>query len=219
MAKFDCVLLDFDGTVADTSEGIFEGIRYGIRMEGLPMPSPESMKTFIGPPLNEGFRNHFPEASDGQIEMMIIHYRAKYSVSGYYKFKLFDGMEDLLLTLRENGIKTGVATSKPQVFMDHIAKTCDLEKYFDVIVGAESDKLDAGKKDIIEKAFNSLKVHGCEKPVMVGDTKFDIIGAREAGVPSIAVTFGFGSVDEMIVNGANYVAKNCEEIKNIVFGK
>ena len=219
MAKFDCVLLDFDGTVADTSEGIFEGIRYGIRMEGLPMPSPESMKTFIGPPLNEGFRNHFPEASGEQIEMMIIHYRAKYSVSGYYKFKLFDGMEDLLLTLRENGIKTGVATSKPQVFMDHIAKTCDLEKYFDVIVGAESDKLDAGKKDIIEKAFNSLKVHGCEKPVMVGDTKFDIIGAREAGVPSIAVTFGFGSVDEMIVNGANYVAKNCEDIKNIVFGK
>ncbi len=219
MAKFDCVLLDFDGTVADTSEGIFEGIRYGIRMEGFPQPSPDEMDSFIGPPISEGFRNHFPEATDEQIEMMIIHYRAKYSVSGYYKFRLYDGMEDLLLSLREAGIRTGVATSKPQVFMDHIAKTCDLEKYFDVIVGAESDKLDAGKKDIIEKAFHALKVHGCEKPVMVGDTKFDIIGAREAGVPSIAVTFGFGNVDEMIVNGANYVAKNCEEIKNIVFGK
>ncbi|MBP3442050.1 MAG: HAD-IA family hydrolase [Clostridia bacterium] len=218
MAKFDCVLFDFDGTVADTSEGIYEGIRYGIRMEGMPQPSPEDMKTFIGPPLNEGFRNHFPDASDEQIEMMIIHYRAKYSVSGYYKFKLYDGMEELLLTLRENGIRTGIATSKPQVFMDHIAKTCDLEKYFDVIVGAEADKLDSGKKEIIEKAFNTLKPFGCEKPLMVGDTKYDILGANNAGVSSVAVTFGFGSVDEMIVAGANYVVKNCEEIKDIVLG-
>ena len=70
MAKFDCVLFDFDGTVADTSEGIYEGIRYGIRMEGLPQPSPEDMKTFIGPPLNEGFRNHFPDISDDQVEML-----------------------------------------------------------------------------------------------------------------------------------------------------
>ena len=218
MAKFDCVLFDFDGTVADTSEGIYEGIRYGIRMEGMPQPSPEDMKTFIGPPLNEGFRNHFPDTSDEQIEMMIIHYRAKYSVSGYYKFKLYDGMEELLLTLRENGIRTGIATSKPQVFMDHIAKTCDLEKYFDVIVGAEADKLDSGKKEIIEKAFNTLKPFGCEKPLMVGDTKYDILGANNAGVSSVAVTFGFGSVDEMIVAGANYVVKNCEEIKDIVLG-
>ena len=218
MAKFDCVLFDFDGTVADTSEGIFEGIRYGIRMEGLPMPSPESMKTFIGPPLNEGFRNHYPDISDDQIEMLIIHYRARYSVDGYYKFKLYDGMEDLLLTLRENGIKTGIATSKPQVFMDHIAKTCDIGKFFDVVVGADADKLDSGKKEIIEKAFNTLKKYDCEKPLMVGDTKYDILGAKDAGVPSMAVTFGFGSVDEMIVAGANYVVKNCEEIKNIVLG-
>lgn len=218
MAKFDCVLLDFDGTVADTSEGIFEGIRYGIRMEGLMQPSPEDMRTFIGPPLNEGFRNHFPDISDEQIEKLIIHYRARYSVDGYYKFKLYDGMEDLLLTLKENGIKTGIATSKPQVFIDHIVKTCDLQKFFDVVVGADADVLHSGKKEIIEKAFNLLKPHGCEKPLMVGDTKFDILGAVAADVPSVAVTFGFGSVDEMIVSGATYVAKNCEEIKNIVFG-
>ncbi|MBO5421462.1 MAG: HAD-IA family hydrolase [Clostridia bacterium] len=218
MAKFDCVLLDFDGTVADTSEGIFEGIRYGIRMEGLPQPSPEDMRTFIGPPLNEGFRNHYPDISDEQVQQLIIHYRARYSVDGYYKFRLYDGMEDLLLTLRKEGIKTGIATSKPQVFIDHIAKTCDLEKYFDVIVGADADKLDSGKKEIIEKAFNMLKPSGCEKPLMVGDTKYDILGAKNAGVPSVAVTFGFGSVDEMIVAGATYVAKNCEEIKNIVLG-
>ncbi len=216
MAKFDCVLLDFDGTVADTSEGIFEGIRYGIRMEGLPMPHPDEMRTFIGPPLNEGFRNHFPDITDEQIEQLIIHYRARYSVDGYYKFKLYDGMEDLLLTLKANGIKTGIATSKPQVFIDHIVKTCDLAHLFDVVVGAETDVLHGGKKEIIEKAYNLLKPCGCEKPLMVGDTKFDILGAKDAGVPSMAVTFGFGSVDEMIIAGANYVVNNCEEIKDIV---
>jgi phosphoglycolate phosphatase len=218
LAKFDCVLLDFDGTIADTSEGIFEGIRYGIKMEGLPQPSPEDMKTFIGPPLNVGFRNHFPDISDDQVEMLIIHYRAKYSVDGYYKFKLYDGMEDLLLSLREAGIKTGIATSKPQVFIDHIVKTCNLSHLFDVVVGAETDVLEAGKKVIIEKALDLLKPHNCEKPLMVGDTKYDILGANDAGVPSVAVTFGFGSIDEMIVAGATYVAKNCEDIKNIVFG-
>ena len=218
MAKFDCVLFDFDGTVADTSEGIFEGIRYGIRMEGLPMPPPNEMRTFIGPPLNVGFRNHFPDIPDEQVEQLIIHYRARYSVDGYYKFRLYDGMEDLLLTLKANGIRTGIATSKPQVFMDHIVKTCELSHLFDVVVGADNDVLHGGKKQIIEKAFELLKPYGCEKPLMVGDTKFDILGAVDAGVPSVAVTFGFGSVDEMIVAGANYVVKNCEEIKDIVLG-
>lgn len=218
MSNFDCVLLDFDGTVADTSEGIFEGIRYAIRMEGLPQPSPEEMSSFIGPPLNVGFGSHFPGISQEQIDMLIIHYRARYSVDGYYKFKLYDGMEELLLSLREAGIKTAIASSKPQVFIDHILKTCDLERFFDAAIGADADVLHSGKKEIVEKAFNALRAYGCEKPVMVGDTKFDIIGAKDAGVPSIAVTFGFGSVDEMIVNGANYVAKSCDEIKKIVFG-
>ena len=127
-------------------------------------------------------------------------------------------MEDLLLTLKANGIRTGIATSKPQVFMDHIVKTCDLAHLFDVVVGAENDVLHGGKKQIIEKAFELLKPYGCEKPLMVGDTKFDIMGAVDAGVPSVAVTFGFGDVDEMIVAGANYVVKNCDEIKNIVLG-
>ena len=88
----------------------------------------------------------------------------------------------------------------------------------DVVVGADNDVLHGGKKQIIEKAVELLAPYGCEKPLMVGDTKYDILGAVDAGVPGMAVTFGFGDVNEMIVAGANYVVKNCDEIKDIVLG-
>ncbi len=219
MPNFDCVIFDFDGTVADTGEGLFEGIRYAIRMEGLKQPTDAEMREFVGPPLTESFKRQFPEISDEQVNKLIIHYRAKYSVDGYYKFRLYDGMEDLLLTLKAEGIKTGIGSSKPQVFLDHILKTCDLEKFFDAPVGADSDAI-TSKKEIVEKAANILnEKFGCTKPLMVGDTKFDIIGARQAGVPSVGVTFGYGKVEELLIHGADYLADNCEDIKRIVFEK
>ena len=209
------ILFDLDGTITDPMLGITNSVMYALKRYGIVVEDRRELYKFIGPPLAESFSRYYGFSESEGYELVKV-YREFFSDKGLYENEVYEGIEDMLKTLKDEGHKIYLATSKPQVFMDHIAKTCDLRKFFDVIVGADADKLDSGKKDIIEKAFNSLRPQGCEKPLMVGDTKYDILGAKNADVPSVAVTFGFGSIDEMIVAGATYVAKNCEDIKKIV---
>lgn len=216
--NFDSVIFDFDGTVADTGEGVFESVRYAIRMEGLPQPSDKEIRSFIGPPLSESFHSFFPEIDDDRVTQLIIHYRAKYSVDGIYKFKLYDGMESLLERLRSAGVKIAIGSSKPEVFINHILETCGLKKYFDAAVGAQTDSVGNDKADVVAEAIKRLSKLGASKPLMVGDRKYDIIGAHKCGLPCAGVTFGYGGVGEFEEYGADYIVNVCEEIDKIVIG-
>lgn len=215
MTNFDTVIFDFDGTVADTGEGIFECIRYAIRMEGLEQPNDTEMRRFIGPPLTYSFHKQFPEIDDDCVTRLLIHYRAKYSVDGIYKFKLYDGMEELLRSLRSAGVKTAVGSSKPEVFIEHIVKNSMLSDCFDATVGTSSDTENSGKKAIITDAINRLG--GSNKALMVGDRKFDIDGAHEAGIPCAAVLFGYGSREEFEEHNAEYIVDSCKQLEEIIF--
>lgn len=215
MANFDSVVFDFDGTVADTGEGVFEGIRYAIRMEGLEQPDDIEIRKFIGPPLIDSFQKLYPGIDDDCVTRLLIHYRAKYSVEGIYKFRLYDGMENLLQALKDNGVKTGIASSKPEIFISHILKTCDLEKYFDVAVGANNNEsVNSTKEALVRDARHRLGDD--EKVLMIGDRKFDILGAHGAGIPCAAVLFGYGNKAEFEEFHADYIVENCEELKKII---
>lgn len=216
MANFDSVIFDFDGTIADTGEGVFEGIRYAIRMEGLEQPDDIQIRKFIGPPLIDSFQKLYPGIEDDCVTRLLIHYRAKYSVDGIYKFSLYDGMAELLQTLKDNSVKTGIASSKPEMFISHILKTCDLEKYFDAAAGTSNDESINTKEAIVRDARHRLGDD--EKVLMVGDRKFDIIGAHDAGVPCAAVLFGYGNREEFEEYKADYIAKDCNDLKKIILG-
>ena len=218
MTGFDSVIFDFDGTVADTCEGVFECIRYAIDKEGLPQPPDSYMRKFVGPPFKMSFPECFPGIDDACVDRLIAFYREKYAVSGIYKFRLYDGMEELLGFLKENGIKAGIASSKPEIFINQLLDKCGLRKYFDVPVGAKSEDAHPDKAEIVAEAKERLAKLGCTKPLMVGDRKFDILGAKAENVPCAAVLFGYGSREEFEEFGADYIVADCEELKKIIIG-
>lgn len=213
--KYDAVLLDFDGTIADTGEGIFDSVRYAVKAMGFgPLPE-EIVHTFIGPPVFSSFKRAL-NLSDEDSAKAVEKYREQYIRDGIYRLRLYDGMESLLNDIKNSGIKLAVASSKPENFIVEILRYLKVSDLFDYISAPESDRAPESKTALVERAVTVLNVDK-SKTVMIGDRYFDIEGAKEAKVDSIGVTFGFGNRDELINSGADYIADNTEDIRRIIF--
>lgn len=216
MSNFDAVLFDFDGTVADTGEGVFLCVRYAIDAHGLEQPSDKEIRKFIGPPMIVSYHTLYPRLSDDEVQSLMQSYREKYAEVGLYKYKLYDGITELLKKLNENGIKTAVASSKPQEALRNITKDSGIDKYFDCIVGADKNYTDSDKATIVEEAIRRTGVKDKSRVLMVGDRKYDIVGAHKAGIVCAAVLFGYGSQEEFDEYRADYVVNSFKEVEKIV---
>lgn len=215
----DCkaVLFDFDGTLADSSEGIFKSLIYAFQCDGKPAPDGATLRKFIGPPIYDSFKTLFGY-TDGKIDFMIEKYRERYRETGYLETKIYDGIPELLHALRENGIRVATASSKPTVFIEKILKEHGLYEYFDYVGGTQFDNISSDKSVILKNAMDALGVTARET-VMVGDRLFDIRGAKGVGVPCIAVLYGFGSREEFEKYGAEYIVETPAEIKSLILGE
>lgn len=216
MSNFDAVLFDFDGTVADTGEGVFLCVRYAIDAHGLEQPSDEDIRKFIGPPMIVSYHTLYPQLSDDEVQSLMQSYREKYAEVGLYKYKLYDGITELLKKLNENGIKTAVASSKPQEALENIIKVSGIDKYFDCIVGADRNYTDSDKATIVEETIKRTGVTDKSRVLMVGDRKYDIVGAHKAEIACAAVLFGYGSQEEFDEYRADYVVNSFKEVEKIV---
>lgn len=184
------VLFDFDGTIADSSEGIFYTALYTVRKLGIDKEySDEELRRFVGPPLHRCFIEAF-NLDESLLDDAVKIYRKEYFRAGMLMMHLYPGIEKLLIDLRKRGIKTGVASFK----MDGLVRKClgnlGVLQYFDSVHGAdENGQLTKG--DIINLAISDL---GEERSsiLMVGDTENDRKGAEDAAVPFLGVSYGFG---------------------------
>ena len=213
--KYDAVLLDFDGTIADTGKGIYDSVRYAVRAMGFdPLPE-EVVHTFIGPPVFSSFKRAL-NLSDEDSATAVEKYRESYMNGGIYRLSFYDGMEKLLNDIKKSGIKLAVASSKPENFIIEILRYLKISDLFDFISAPESDKAPESKTALVERAVKALGIDK-SKAVMIGDRYFDIEGAKEAKVDSIGVTFGFGDRNELVNSGADYIADSTEDIRRIIF--
>lgn len=190
MGKFDAVLFDFDGTIADTSPGIKEGLTHVFKLYNLPCMTNEQMDRFIGPPLNDSFVKYCG-VDEKTAKQMVLDFRAHYHTKAIDKFFIYPMLEDALKILKEKGLLVAIATSKPEIMAIHILKKAGIYKYFDIVQGATLDGKLIKKNDIIKHVLERNELKG-KKPIMVGDTEFDIIGAHANSVPALWVNYGFG---------------------------
>lgn len=185
------VIFDFDGTVADSSEGIMESALRTVETIGYDrsLYTEDYLKRFIGPPLRDCFRITF-SVPEERIEECVKTYRDFYNSDGMFRMKPYDGMKELLYSLRAMGIKTAVATNKMEELAVRCIKYLRMEDAFDSINGPLVD----GGMTKAEVILNAVKSLGVEKDevIMVGDTSNDEVGAGKAGVDFIAVGWGFG---------------------------
>lgn len=206
------VLFDLDGTLTDSGEGIINCAILALEHFGLPVPSREEMRVFVGPPLTESFINHGVPAD--QAEEAVAVYRSRYIPVGIYENTPYPGIRELLETLQQRGHRLYIATSKPEGMSKMILEHFDLAKFFTRICGATMDTTRSTKEAVI--AYLLEESGEKDNMVMVGDTKFDIIGAKHHGIPAIGVSWGYGKVEDMVAAGAAAIADTPEELLSLL---
>jgi phosphoglycolate phosphatase len=215
MKKFNLIIFDLDGTLTDPSLGITKGISHALTQMGM-IPQPlNELKHFIGPPLIDTFMDHY-KLSKYESEKAIKIFREYYSEKGLYENVPFHNINTLLNSLKNSEIKLAVATSKPQEFSEKILNHFLLGKYFDIIQGATMDNSLAHKKDIICETLKKFPEIEKEKIIMIGDRKYDIEGAKENGILSIGVNYGFADPGEIEATSPDFIAESIEELFKIL---
>lgn len=210
MAKFDVVLFDFDGTVADTSPGIKEGLLHTFRLNNLPSMTDSEMDRFIGPPLDDSFVKYCSVTIE-KAKSMVLDFRAHYHTKAIDKFVIYPCIKESLEVLREKGITVAIATSKPEMMAVYILKKAGLYEYFDVVQGATLDGKLIKKSDIVRHVLDKDEVRG-KKALMVGDTEFDIIGAHNNGIAALWVNYGFGTKEAAKKENPEFSAETEEDM-------
>lgn len=215
-AKKVYVLFDLDGTLTDPKEGITRSVQYALEDFGIHEPDLDQLTCFIGPPLAESFREYYG-FDEVEAARAVKKYRERFSDVGIYENRVLEGTQDMLAALKAAGRVVCLATSKPEVFAKKILKKYGLDGFFDVAVGSELDGRRGTKAEVIEEALRRAGAQNQrEKAVMVGDRRQDIEGAKQCGLSSIGVQFGYAEPGELEKAGADYVAGSMEELKNVL---
>ena len=206
MAK--TILFDLDGTLTDSGEGILNCVELALRHFNLPIPNRQALRVFVGPPLHETFLKF--GVAEENVEEAVAVFRSRYTTVGKFENTPYPGVHTMLRTLKDQGYTLLIATSKPENMAVEILEKFELAQYFDRICGATLDRSRISKEDVIEYL---LKRNGtAENMIMVGDTAFDVLGAAAHGIPTIGVSWGYGSVEEMQNAGAIAIADSMEEL-------
>jgi phosphoglycolate phosphatase len=190
--KYDAILFDLDGTIIDSSPGIISCFCNTLQVLGINEPDRKTLLSIVGPPLQKSFCDLFgmnTKDADNAVKI----FRREYSDSGLYESTPYSGITTLLQTLCDHNIYLAIATSKPKVFADRILSHHNMDMYFTKICGTGMSKRAETKLELIKK---SLPEHYLNA-VMVGDRKYDIESAKEAGLPCIAVSYGYAPEGEL----------------------
>lgn len=216
MANFDYVIFDFDGTVADTGEGILKSLQYSFVAMGDPAPDLSDLKNFIGPPVYYSYTTFYGIEED-KVDLYVKKYRERYSEKGIYESKVYDGVRELIVSLKEKDIKVGIASSKPERLIYAVADYLQITNLFDAIVGVKSDNSKhSSKAGLITQAMEDMGATDKNKVLMVGDRMFDIDGAHGAGIKCCGALWGFGDKPEFEEHNAEFIVEKPEEILQIV---
>lgn len=214
--RYTHVLFDLDGTLTDPGEGITNSVMYALDKFGIKVTDRSSLYKFIGPPLLDSFKE-FYGFDDDKAWQGLVYYREYFGDKGLYENKVYEGIYELLDNLRNRGGKLYVATSKPTEYTLRILDKYELSEYFEYVSGSSMDEKNSDKSVIIKHAIDTCNIP-CDKALMIGDRKFDIIGANANNIASVGVLYGYGNSEELMAEQAMYIANKPEDIVNIVMG-
>lgn len=215
MKKKQYILFDLDGTVTEPFEGITNCVAYALKHFGIEVEDRNTLRPFIGPPLVDSFQEFYGFSKE-QAEEATKKYRELYNVEGIYQNELYEGMEELLSYLKEQGKTVILATSKPDVFASRILSYFKIDNYFDFVGGSDINGGRNTKSAVIQHVLEQNKITDISQAVMVGDRKYDIEGAKNFGMDSIGVLYGHGSREELELAGATKIAETVKDLKELL---
>lgn len=209
---YKAILFDLDGTLTESGEGITKSVQYALEKLGKPEEDLEALKVFVGPPLMEQFMK-YADLDEETARRAVEIYRERYSTIGIFENRPYPGVAHMLEELKKKGYLLAVASSKPEYFVKRILAHFDLEKYFDEAVGSEMSGSRTNKTEVIEETLRRLHLENHrEQVLMVGDKEHDVLGARKAGLECLAVSYGYGTMEELTEARPLQIAASADEV-------
>ena len=215
MKQYKYLLFDLDGTITDSETGITRCVEYALNHFGIQVNDLRELPPFIGPPLLDSFKD-FYNFTDEQAIIATDKYRERYADKGILENELYPGIKELLADAQKNGKTVILATSKPEIFAKRILDHFGLSDYFSFVAGSGLDGSLHTKTDVINYILQSNQITNLESVVMIGDRKHDIIGAKNVGIDSIGVLYGFGDYKELSDAGADHIAEDIPALRKLL---
>mgnify|MGYP000721089828 CR=1 FL=1 len=213
---WDVALFDLDGTLTDSAQGVINGVLHACKELDIEPPETDVIQKFLGPPLSHSFRE-YAGVDSTRISEAVRIYREYYDEVGKYENKVFDGIPELLTELVQQGRRLAIATSKVDYAAVSILQHFNLDHHFDVIAGADvSGELRGTKANVIAHALDELRMCDGTSVVMIGDREHDIHGAQAHNLPSIGVTWGYGSRAELEASTATHIVTDLNELRSLL---
>jgi Predicted phosphatases len=211
MSVYQAVFFDLDGTLTDPKQGITRSVQYALAQLGIREDNLDNLTPFIGPPLTDSF-NEYYQLSTEQTQQAIEHYRTRFSSKGIYENDPLPGIAELLQQLTERDIRLFVATSKPTEYAQSILANFQLAEYFEYVSGSFFDGSRTDKAEVIAHIFATYPELDREQTIMVGDRKFDVLGAQANTIDVVAVDYGYALVHELALAAPTYRVATVDEL-------
>ncbi len=209
------ILFDLDGTLTDSKLGITNSAAYALEKFHIKVENLDDLTKFIGPPLMDSFMEYYNMSEEDALTA-VTYYREYFAVKGVYENSLYDGIKDLLIELKQRNMTLIVATSKPTFYATKILEHFGIMEYFTFVAGSELDGTRARKAEVISYVLEENSIEDLSKAIMIGDRKHDVIGAKEMGVESIGVLYGFGDKEELEQAGADHIVATVTELEEFL---
>ena len=213
--KYKYILFDLDGTLTDPGVGITKAVQYALKKNNIIEESLSTLEKFIGPPLKDSFVE-FYSFDEKTVSDSIQYFREYFRKNGIFENEVYSGILDLLGELKNRDCKIAVATSKPTVFANSVLKHFGMREYFDLVVGSNLDGTLGNKAEIINCVIENLKIKNLKETIMIGDRKYDVIGAEKNNIDSIGVLYGYGSLEELEAASPTYIVDSINELYKLL---
>ena len=213
--KYKTILFDLDGTLIDSKPGILTAIRKTLNEFQIPYTE-EVINQMVGPPFRISMKELLGIEDMSLIERLIFVYRTHYKGGDWKGCSIYDGVEDMLTDLKDADYTLGLATSKPLQYTTIIMESLGLDKYFDYVGGATGDATAEMKTDVINMVLSKLNVTDLDSVLMIGDRLYDVEGAKQSGVDSMGILWGYGDRVEHENCGADFILSTPSEVVNFL---
>lgn len=212
--KYEYVLFDLDGTLTDPEEGITRSFQYALEFFGIHETDPEKLRSIIGPSLRGSFVRF--GVAEADVEDAMVKYRERFGTIGLFENAAYEGIKDVLAQVKAQGAKVALATAKPTLYAVQIMERFGLAPYFDYMLGSEMDGRRGEKVEVIRDVLAHFGNPDPTTVVMVGDRRYDILGAKACGLAAVGVLYGYGSRAELEKAGADYLAQTVADLPHLL---
>ena len=212
-ARFPFLLFDLDGTLTESGPGITGSLAWTFRQMSMEPGSPQELRRFIGPPLRDSLRD-FRGLSGREADRFIELYRRHYETVGMFQCAPYPGIPTLLKELRQSGYTLLTATSKLREVALQVLRHYGLMDFF-AYVGGGHPVEGQDKPAVVRRTLAAVGA-AADRSLMIGDRKYDVLGAKANGIACLGVLYGYGDRPELEAAGADYIAASVADLRRLL---